>query len=174
MPSPWENLEVVAELDRLFTTTRKSASDIAHALNTMFNLGVSRSAVIGRINRKGLRGLRPVVNKGGSRPGVPKKSSPDGKTWRQRRCAVRSLPQAFKASVHLPQTAPRLNEYSASAPSKYNVDITGLTGATCRWPMGEMLDHPPYQYCGCSPVEGLPYCAAHCRLAYVAPGSRRG
>lgn len=174
MASPWDNLEVVAELDRLFTTTRKSAKDIAYALNDMFRLNLSRNAVVGRLNRKEMRKLRPDKNVGGSKPGVPKKSSPDGKTWSARRQAVRSLPAAFKAVPHMPQTAPRLNEYSASAPSEYNVDIVELTDATCRWPMGGMLDHPPYRYCGSSVEEGTPYCVHHAMLAYVAPISRRG
>jgi hypothetical protein len=45
------------------------------------------------------------------------------------------------------------------------VTLLQLDNHTCRWPVeGE---YPPYFFCGIQPLESLPYCAEHSRLAYT-------
>jgi GcrA cell cycle regulator len=41
-----------------------------------------------------------------------------------------------------------------------------LTDHLCKFPLGEMLDPPPFLFCGIPSLPGLPYCLEHCRLAY--------
>jgi GcrA cell cycle regulator len=40
-----------------------------------------------------------------------------------------------------------------------------LDSHRCRWPLGALAD-PVVLFCGTTPVEGLPYCAAHCAIAF--------
>jgi hypothetical protein len=48
------------------------------------------------------------------------------------------------------------------------VTIDQLDNHTCRWPVTDGL--PPYLYCGLVPLDGLPYCAEHCRKGYTSGG----
>ena len=48
------------------------------------------------------------------------------------------------------------------------ITIMELNPVTCRWPLGETYDQPPYMYCGHGIVEGLAYCKRHSRMAYAA------
>jgi len=50
--------------------------------------------------------------------------------------------------------------------------ILQLTNKTCRWPVGEPRD-PNFFYCGGDAVEDQPYCASHCRRAFVGFGDRQ-
>jgi len=51
----------------------------------------------------------------------------------------------------------------AVTPSQDAVGVTidRLKSGVCKWPLGEMEDHPPYLYCGCAAPIGEPYCAEH-------------
>ncbi len=42
----------------------------------------------------------------------------------------------------------------------------------CRWPIGDP-GAPEFFFCGGKPIEGLPYCGYHSRVAYQAPADRR-
>jgi len=46
-------------------------------------------------------------------------------------------------------------------PSVVRMDT--LKAGMCSWPIGE----PGFQFCGAPVIPGKPYCAAHCRVAYV-------
>jgi GcrA cell cycle regulator len=46
-----------------------------------------------------------------------------------------------------------------------------LSAEKCRWPINTP-GAEDFCFCGNTPVEGLPYCAGHTRLAY-RPGSRQ-
>jgi len=51
-----------------------------------------------------------------------------------------------------------------------------LSDARCRWPISTP-GADDFRFCGNTPVEGLPYCAGHTRLAYrpgYRPRSARG
>jgi GcrA cell cycle regulator len=49
--------------------------------------------------------------------------------------------------------------------------IFELTNHTCRWPLGDP-GTADFCFCGCIPVEGLPYCHRHSRIAYQPARSR--
>jgi len=74
----------------------------------------------------------------------------------------------------------RAKKVHAEAPSIEPMDLHLIDGFrhltlmelaedTCRFPYG---DGPNFSFCGLSPYEGLPYCAHHSRLSYVAPEVR--
>ena len=43
-----------------------------------------------------------------------------------------------------------------------------FSGPGCLWPHGHP-DDPHFHFCGCQPLPGKPYCAAHAAVAYVRP-----
>lgn len=43
------------------------------------------------------------------------------------------------------------------------------TGAGCRWPHGHPSEPETFRFCGEPAVQGKPYCAAHCAVAYKRP-----
>ena len=52
------------------------------------------------------------------------------------------------------------------------VPIVELNTSNCHYPLGEMLDRPPYLYCGMPALEGFSWCAKHYRKVYVPTRSR--
>ena len=113
-------------------------------------LGVSRNAVIGKVSRLKLpprgRGRRRLERTDG--PRNPHRSVPG-----QRRILI-----ALRAAAQPPaEDVPIHNGHCCS--------LLELTKEKCRWP----IDNPgavDVRFCGNKPVEGLPYCAGHARIAY--------
>ena len=128
------------------------------------DIGVSRNAVIGKLSRLNLtrekaRGARrpaPKAATKGQRPGT-------GPRLRcQMRWALYAEPQpaADDEPIH--------NGHCCS--------LLELSDARCRWPISTP-GAEDFRFCGNPPVEGLPYCAGHTRLAYrpsYRPRSARG
>ena len=52
------------------------------------------------------------------------------------------------------------------------IPIQQLDRSNCHYPLGEMLDRPPYLYCGMPALEGFSWCAKHYRKVYVPTRSR--
>jgi GcrA cell cycle regulator len=52
------------------------------------------------------------------------------------------------------------------------VPIVELDTSNCHYPLGGMLDRPPYLYCGMPALEGFSWCAMHYRKVYVPTRSR--
>ena len=128
------------------------------------DIGVSRNAVIGKLSRLNL-------------------------TREKARDVRRPAPKAA-AKGHRPGTVPRLRcqmrlaLYAEPQPAADDEPIHNghccslleLSDARCRWPISTpgAVD---FCFCGNTPVEGLPYCAGHTRLAYrpgYRPRSARG
>jgi GcrA cell cycle regulator len=139
IPPTWTP-DRIEELKYLFDAGR-TCSQIAR------EIGVTRNAVIGKLSRLGLS--RPRGNNG-----IPRAPRPrDGALQRQ----VRIL-RVLRAQME------------AVAPEEPSGDqqrcsLFDLSPQTCRWPIGRpgAVD---FGFCGNAPVEGLPYCAGHSRLAY--------
>jgi GcrA cell cycle regulator len=125
-------------------------------------IGVSRNAVIGKLSRLNL-----------TRDG-------SGETGRAARKDITRGPR--------PKTGPRLQYqmllavYGETAPgepvsddapihSAHCCSLLELSEERCRWPISTP-GAADFCFCGNTPVEGLPYCAGHTRLAY-RPGSRQ-
>jgi len=119
-----------------------SASRIATSLDKH----LSRSAVIGKLNRIGLKNTdRPgkVANRGGWRP-KPQK-----------------LTLEYARRLDLPVV---ISEPKFDAPNSLKLSIYDLKETTCRWPYG---DAPPFTYCGHNTIDGSPYCLAHWQESVV-------
>jgi GcrA cell cycle regulator len=104
------------------------------------NMGITRSAVAGKLRRLGLMGTRENNSKGGGpRP--------------RKRTAVISRPR--------PEAPP-------FSPKAFNCNIWELGNRNCRWPAGGVGHN--MVYCGhpSADVErGFPYCPVHTSLAWV-------
>jgi GcrA cell cycle regulator len=123
------------------------------------DIGVSRNAVIGKLSR-----LNLTRGRGGDGPRPARKEAAKG---------------------HRPRTMPRvqyqmlLTVYAEPEPAVDEQPIHNGPGCSllelsadkCRWPINTP-GAEDFCFCGNTPVEGLPYCAGHTRLAY-RPGSRQ-
>jgi GcrA cell cycle regulator len=122
-------------------------------------IGVSRNAVIGKLSRLNLT----RDGSGEERRGARKDATPRPK--------------------RVPRTGPRLQyqmllavygeTVSGGEPvdSAHCCSLLELSEEKCRWPISTP-GAADFCFCGNMPVEGLPYCAGHTRLAY-RPGSRQ-
>lgn len=120
-------------------------------------LGITRNAAIGKAHRLGL--YREAPTQPGGRP-----KSEKPKRVRERRITL------VKPSKPLPPAiqAPSISEPDDALP--LHVSLSELTESTCKWPFGTAT---PYTFCGAASLGGLPYCAAHSRIAYQPPSERK-
>ncbi|WP_407154477.1 GcrA family cell cycle regulator [Bradyrhizobium sp. STM 3557] len=127
-------------------------------------LGVSRNAVIGKISRLALvrdngGDARRVVRADAARD--PSRPRPVPKL---RRRVLRAAPSEPSSSVvPLVEEAPAVIENGCS--------LFELTKERCRWPISTP-GADDFCFCGSRPVEGLPYCPGHSRMAYRVASSR--
>ena len=109
-------------------------------------IGVSRNAVIGKMNRLGL-----------SRPKVVLAKTPEQKrdAWRPR-----ALTQ-----LQILMRLPREPLAEATSAHGRGCSLLELSPGKCRWPISEP-GTAHFCFCGNTQVEGLPYCVGHARIAY--------
>ena len=113
-------------------------------------IGVSRNAVIGKISRLGLSRPQAVrIRRQPRSASTPQLSTPRGQ--------VRIL-----RALHAAMAAPAAVEPVSERP---RCSLLDLGTQSCRWPIGRP-GAEGFGFCGDAPVEGLPYCAGHARLAY--------
>ena len=123
------------------------------------DIGVSRNAVIGKLSRLNLTREKNADLRRPARKAAAKE--PRGRTVpRQQYQMLRALyaepqPTADDEPIH--------NGHCCS--------LLELSEERCRWPISTpgLAD---FCFCGNTPLQGLPYCAGHTRLAY-RPGSRQ-
>jgi GcrA cell cycle regulator len=114
-------------------------------------IGVSRNAVIGKISRLNLSRPRRLSGRRPERKGVPKVRRSRLVTQHQILMALHAKPQPSAEEV------PIHNGHRCS--------LLELSQEKCRWPIGNPCAED-FWFCGNKPVEGLPYCAGHARMAY--------
>jgi GcrA cell cycle regulator len=113
---------------------------------TAMQLGhVTRNAVIGKWHRMGL--MRAPKQRARMR----------AKTPRKRKETIAKTPKRLPPTFFAEPLPPPAETDIA------RVSLMDLERHHCRWPVGE----PVEGYCGCKPVEGLPYCEPHARRAYT-------
>jgi GcrA cell cycle regulator len=122
------------------------------------DIGVSRNAVIGKLSR-----LNLTRERSGDAPRPARK---DAARERRPRAGPRLQYQMLKALYGEPQPA-------ADEPihNGHRCSLLELSEQSCRWPISTP-GAADFCFCGNTPLEGLPYCAGHTRLAY-RPGSRQ-
>jgi GcrA cell cycle regulator len=140
-----------------------SSSEIAR------EIGVTRNAVIGKMNRLGLS--RPKHAHAIATPeqrGAGPARARAARTWRPGRARLDIFIQQDMLTAAFPQ------------PPAEDIPIHNGCGCTllelsqgrCRWP----IDNPgaaDFRFCGNEPVKGLPYCPGHARIAYRPAGRQR-
>jgi len=161
--SPW-NAERVELLKRHFNAGL-SCSQIAR------EIGVTRNAVIGKMNRLGLSRPRDVIAgqqefRRAARLARPK--TPPGPRPRRPRLSIFAQHEMLVAAFPEPQ----LRVEDVPIVNGCGCTLLELSRATCRWPVSA-TDGADARFCGSTPIEGLPYCPGHARIAYRPAGRRR-
>ncbi|HET7888651.1 MAG TPA: GcrA family cell cycle regulator [Bradyrhizobium sp.] len=118
-------------------------------------IGVSRNAVIGKLSRLNLtRDKKPMVRR------------ENAKSARSR-----SVPRLqYRILRKLFAETPAAEESEPMILSEQHCSLFELSEQKCRWPINSPGEEG-FCFCGNQPLNGLPYCAGHSRLAYQ-PGSR--
>jgi GcrA cell cycle regulator len=126
-------------------------------------IGVSRNAVIGKMNRLGLSRPKVVL----AREPQPKRAG-----WRAR-IGTRNVTRLFNQHRILMELPPEPQGWTAptSIHDGRGCSLLELSPGKCRWPISEPGD-AQFCYCGHAAIEGLPYCVGHARMAY-RPGARQ-
>jgi GcrA cell cycle regulator len=150
------------ELLKKLWTDGLSASQIAAELG-----GITRNAVIGKVHRLGLSGRAKSPSSAAPRP---RKPSAPGHMMRLSRPAMRgntALATMYEADL---DPAPELIENIIQIGQRCS--LLELKDSKCRWPIGDP-GTAEFFFCGGTPVEGLPYCGYHSRVAYQPAADRR-
>jgi GcrA cell cycle regulator len=140
---------------RNFAGSGLSSSQIAA------EIGVTRNAVIGKLNRLGLARGRPA---GGPARTCPPRAS------RPRHSPQRALLRLMFAQA--PSIAGGAGAQLARVESARPCSLIELAHGTCRWPV-DNLDASDFAFCGNEAAPGFPYCAGHARMAYRIPARQR-
>jgi GcrA cell cycle regulator len=116
-------------------------------------IGVSRNAVIGKINR-----LRLSRVQGATTRQRPRKAPLRLVTQHDILTALRAQPPppAEQAPIH----------------HGFRCSLVELGKGTCRWPISDPGARD-FGFCGDKSVDGLPYCASHARIAYQPAAAQR-
>jgi GcrA cell cycle regulator len=125
------------------------------------DIGVSRNAVIGKLSRLNLKREK---NSDVPRPARkhPAKASVSAKR-------LRSIPRLQYRMLQAIYSEPAADDVPIH--NGRCCSLLELNKERCRWPISTP-GADDFCFCGNTPVEGLPYCAGHTRLAY-RPGSRQ-
>src|SRR4051794_7997204 len=123
------------------------------------DIGVSRNAVIGKLSR-----LNLTRGKGGDQRRPPRKEAAKGHRPR----AVPRVQYQMLVTLYADPTPTADDEPIQNGPG---CSLLELSAERCRWPINTPGSED-FCFCGNMPLDGLPYCAGHTRLAY-RPGSRQ-
>jgi GcrA cell cycle regulator len=149
------------ELLKKLWTEGLSASQIAAELG-----GITRNAVIGKVHRLGLSGRAKSPSSSAPRPRKPRAPG----MMRLSRPSMRgntALAPMYEADL---ESEPELIENII--PIGQRCSLLELNDSKCRWPIGDP-GSAEFFFCGGAPVEGLPYCNYHSRVAYQPAAARR-
>jgi GcrA cell cycle regulator len=127
------------------------------------DIGVSRNAVIGKLSRLNLHREKDIDQRRLAQKQDPKKSI------RGRR--LKTTPRLQYEMLRSLYGEPGASDDDGPVHSEHRCSLLELNEQKCRWPISAP-GADDFCFCGNTPVEGLPYCAGHTRLAY-RPGSRQ-
>ena len=120
------------------------------------HIGVSRNAVIGKLSRMNLTRGRPGAE---PRPKKPAKAR-----------GARSVPRLQYRMLQALYDEEQAED-GGPVVSAQRCSLFELSKERCRWPISTP-GAADFCFCGNTPLEGMPYCSGHTRLAY-RPGSRQ-
>jgi len=123
-------------------------------------IGVSRNAVIGKISRLNLKRQKEGPVRAARKDAA--------KTPRSRAFAALRL-RLLKPDAESAEPPPVIDDEPIH--NGHTCSLFELSQETCRWPISTP-GAPDFCFCGNPPIEGLPYCPGHTRLAYRVAGSR--
>jgi GcrA cell cycle regulator len=123
------------------------------------DIGVSRNAVIGKLSRLDLTRENTADAPRPARRDAAKGARP------------RSVPRLQYQILRTVYAAQPPEAEDEPIPNGHCCSLLELSEQRCRWPISTP-GAADFCFCGNVPVEGLPYCAGHARLAY-RPGSRQ-
>jgi len=126
------------------------------------DIGVSRNAVIGKLSRLNLT----REERGDARRPARKDAA---KAYRPR-TTPRTAPGVRRQMLLTLYAEPQPAADDEPIHNGHCCSLLELSEERCRWPIGTPRAEG-FCFCGNTPVEGLPYCPGHMRLAY-RPGSR--
>jgi GcrA cell cycle regulator len=146
------------------TWTHERVEQLKSCLNAGFScsqiareIGVTRNAVIGKIARLKLVRVQDALAGQRARRALP--SAP--------RARIVTQHQILKALRAMPEPP---GEPASGGANRCS--LLELGQGKCRWPINEPgADN--FCFCGDQPVDGLPYCAPHARMAYHSSGRGR-
>ena len=147
-PSTW-NTDRIEQLRRYFDAGL-TCSQIAR------EIGVTRNAVIGKMNRMGLSRPRDVLSAQMRRAAKLARPKPQ-RNWRRLTIIAqrKMLRDAYPAAE--PEEIPIYNGRGCT--------LLELRQGQCRWPINEP-GAENFCFCGNEQFHGMPYCVGHARLAY--------
>lgn len=149
----WSN-DRITQLRHLWASG-DSASIIGNAM------GITRSAVIGKVHRLGLSG-RVLVNR---------LREPKGPQVAKQHRVVKRITRLNGNSNYLKaftSTATDIGPMRTAEVEPRHLTLSDLNESTCKWPLGD----GPFTFCGHAPLKGLPYCAPHQRIGTQDPKRR--
>lgn len=135
-----------------------SASQIAVQLG-----GVSRNAVIGKAHRLGLES-RPSPIRGSGTGSRPRRSRGARRTLEATTLRGTIAREELEEIKNLPE--PPASERIEVRPQSATRQAIASNGATCVWPIGDP-GNDDFRFCEAPAIEGRPYCASHCAVAYI-------
>ena len=147
-----ERLELLKSRFEAGLTCRQIADDI----------GVSRNAVIGKLSRLNLtREKRDDILR------MPRRARKHAAQERRPRSVPRLQYQMLQTLYAEPQSLAD----NQPIHSDHCCSLLELSEERCRWPISTP-GAADFCFCGNTPLDGLPYCPGHTRIAY-RPGSRQ-
>jgi GcrA cell cycle regulator len=130
-------------------------------------IGVSRNAVIGKMSRMGLSRPKDIAaNRPSRKPaGEGLAKALRAKGWR---------PRMWNRKPDQPEMLIVARDMRAAEPlpTGGGCSLLELGHGKCRWPLNDPGGED-FRFCGGQPVEGLPYCLGHARMAYRPAGRQR-
>jgi GcrA cell cycle regulator len=138
---------------------------------TAREIGVTRNAVIGKMNRLGLSRPKDVIGRQLEQRRAARLARPKTpRTWRSKSPRLNIFAQHEMLMVTLRRPQPPAEDIPI-----YNgrgCTLLELSQGKCRWPISNP-GAEDFCFCGHGPRAGSPYCEYHARLAYQPLQDRR-
>jgi GcrA cell cycle regulator len=135
-----------------------SGSIIADRLSEKHDYVFSRSAILGKAYRLGLKLERDQGDPASTSQRRKRALSARGENAHVTRRIIAIKDALAKPVIPDPKAAPSTG-----------ISLFDLTDATCRWPTSS---DSPFTFCGCQTQDGSPYCSAHHARAFAGRSSK--